>query len=172
MGIHCHLIPVSDSEIANLIRNQELVEELLWPDEDDLEGPTFERGTEESVEKTWEALTFLFTNTSPKPGFPATFLVKGGRKMQEVELDYGPPRAFRSADVAAINKFLKTLTVRELRSRYNPELMEKRAVYPGQWNEDPDDGYNLSYLMEHFKHLKKFVARTEKRGWGMIVYLA
>lgn len=91
--------------------------------------------------------------------------------MQEVDLDYGPPRAFKSADVATIHEFLKTLTVREFRSRYSPELMEKRNIYPGHWMEQGEEARNLSYLVEHFKNLKKFVARTTKRGWGMIVYL-
>lgn len=85
------------------------------------------------LEKSWHALTFLLTRARPDDPL-AEFLVSGGEEIGEVDLGYGPGRAFRPDVVAHITAVLASISDDALLQQYAPE--EMGDIYPmGVWGE-------------------------------------
>jgi hypothetical protein len=80
-------------------------------------------------------------------------------------------RAFGSADVARLARFLGTLSREELAERYDPGRMKELEIYPDHlWGPDAEgDDVQEEWLLESFQDVKDFVARAAAAGDGLII---
>jgi hypothetical protein len=182
---------VSDDDIKALLERPSRVVKLLY-DEDPAErrpilgglfrGPRRETrddwhpssaGEELDVDKAWQGIHFLLTGTAWEGDPPLNFINSGtaGTWVGDVDVGYGPARAFDSGEVRAIAEELDKLPPASLRSRFDPQTMMDEGVYPEIWDRDPAEDDTLGYLLEYYDDLRSFVRRTADRGDGMLVYL-
>jgi hypothetical protein len=158
----------SDARVEALVSNPDTISDYLVGDPDDA-ADAGEAYADLDVDKAWHGLHFLLTGTAWEGAPPLDFIVKGGRQIGDV--DYGPARAFSSADVRAIAAALRPIGPAELEARFDPAAMTKLDIYPSIWDRPRDEEDTLGYLLENYDALKAFVEGAVKEGEGMIVYI-
>ena len=123
------------------------------------------------LDKAWHGLHYLLTGTAWDGEPPLNFLVGGGEEVGDVDVGYGPARAYRAADVVKLSGALSEIDVADLRARFNPAEMMKQEIYPGIWDRDPSDDDTLGYCLDNFESLKRFLAEAVRLRRGMLIYL-
>ncbi|MBK6694577.1 MAG: YfbM family protein [Myxococcales bacterium] len=123
------------------------------------------------VDKAWHGLHYLFTGTAWEGSAPLNFLVAGGRPVGDVDVGYGPARAFLNAEVRELVGALAPLTPEVLAERFNPAAMTHLEIYPDVWSRDAERDENLKYLLGYFVDLKEFIEGGAKSGEGLLVFL-
>ena len=64
------------------------------------------------IDKAWHGIHYLLTGTAWEGAAPLNFLVAGGRPVGDVDVGYGPARAFSGAEVVGFRPEVKiTLTL-------------------------------------------------------------
>jgi hypothetical protein len=112
------------------------------------------------------------TGTAWEGSPPLDFIVKGGSEIGDVDVGYGPARAFSSSDVRAIAEALRPITRADLERRFDPAEMGKLDVYPSIWDRPREEDDTLGYLLEYYDALKNFVEGAAEQGEGLLVYIA
>src|ERR1700722_3238791 len=87
-----------DARLDALVSNPDTISDYLagYPDDAADAGEAY---ADLDVDKAWHGLHFLLTGTAWEGAPPLDFIVKGGRQIGDVDVGYGPARAFSSADV-------------------------------------------------------------------------
>src|SRR5690606_13937074 len=110
---------------------------------------------------------------SPWEGeLPSAFLLKGGAEIGDFDVGYGPARAVRSSEVAAIEKYLEQVDEHALRSAYKPETLSRLQIYPTNWTRTSLEGEPLEYILDYHDLLKSFLSNCVKGSWGIVAYIA
>lgn len=109
------------------------------------------------LDRDWDALHYLLTGSVSSGRGPAAFLKTGGLFVQQG----GNDRLFRPFMVGRIAEALMAMPMPLIRSRFNPERMEKVGVYLGSWDYDPP---HEGVLFDVVRQLKVFVRQASKRG--------
>jgi uncharacterized protein DUF1877 len=133
------------------------------------------------LDKAWEPLHFLLTGTALEGEEPACYLARGGEELAE-QLDdelgdeesaYSSIRVLTPERVAAFDRHLSSLTIDELRRRFDVNRMVELRIYAKRrrTKAPPDDDRTLDHLIEAFEDLRTFVRETAASGAGAIVYL-
>src|SRR5215467_8265654 len=106
------------------------------------------------VDKAWHGIHFLLTGSAEPADLPEGFICTGGRPMghDDVGLGYGPARGFTSSEVKQIAGMLAAADEAKLRSRFDPHVMTRDAVYPGDWAE----GDAFGGLIHFYTPLREF----------------
>ena len=128
-------------------------------------------GDELDVDKAWQGIHFLLTGTAIEGDPPLNFIVGGGRLIGDVDVGYGPARAFANDEVRVIAQALNDVPPESLRERFDPKSMMEEGVYPEIWDRDATEDDTVGYLIENYADLRSFIRRTAERGDGMLVYL-
>ena len=123
------------------------------------------------IDKAWHALHFLFTGTAWAGEPPAAFLAAGGTQVGTVDVGYGPARSFTPAQVQGIAAFLNEQNEDELKSRIDPEAMQRLDIYPSVSSEETDIEEEWEYLVASFLEMKQFVGQVAQANLSMIVYI-
>jgi hypothetical protein len=123
------------------------------------------------LDKAWHGLHFLLTGTDWGGTPPLNFIVAGGETIGDVDVGYGPARAFTPEQLAEISRALDALGSDALRQRFDPVRMLELDIYPGIWDRDPADDDTLGYVLDYFEMLKPFLRKGAERGLGLIVYM-
>lgn len=123
------------------------------------------------LDKAWHGLHFLLSGSEWEGDWPAGFLLNGGTEVGAIDVGYGPARAFTSAEVEQIDRFLAPIDEPALRARFDSARMMELGIYPTIWDRDPAEDDTLGYLVEYYAQLKEFVGKTRERGHGMVCYL-
>ncbi len=123
------------------------------------------------LDKAWHGIHYLLTQTAWEGEAPLNFLLCGGATVGDIEVGYGPARAFSAAEVKAISGALRPIDVSFLRARFNPAEMMSLDIYPQIWDRDPADDDTFGYCAEYFDSLKSFVDKASERDLGLIIYL-
>ncbi len=123
------------------------------------------------LDKAWHGLHFLFTGEAWGGAGPLAFINKGGAKIGDFDVGYGPARAFRSAQARAIADALDALPDGFVRARYDPDHMARLDIYPSIWSAADQQDENIDYLEEYFGLLKGFLADARKDGVGFVAAL-
>lgn len=153
----------SDEQIAALLREPELIEDML-----DAGGDT----DEIDLDKAWHGIHYLLTGTAWGGSEPLNYIVTGGRTVGDIEIGYGPARVLSRDQVQAFQRALATVTHEQLRTAYHPKAMSKAEIYPDIWDrtdESPEE--ILDYLLSYFDELKAFVTKASDAGNGLISYI-
>jgi hypothetical protein len=90
----------------------------------------------------------------------------------EIDVGYGPVRAFSAAETRAIHDALSALSDDDLRSRFDPADMMEKEIYPEIWDRPAGEEDTLGYLVEHLRVLRKVVADAVQAGHGVLVSLS
>ena len=200
MSMVLGMATVSDATIARLLADPPLVWRVIAPDDpemyDDARGsaakPSFVarlfgkkndpeggaadlvlaegEGSTADLDKAWHGIHYLLTGTAWEGSAPLNFLVSGGRPVGDIDVGYGPARAFDADQVREIAAALTPLTREVLAPRFDPAQLRAHNVYPGfrdGWDQ-PDD---RDYLLDHYEDLRAFVLGTAEAGAGLIVYI-
>ena len=129
------------------------------------------------LDKAWEPLHFLLTGTALEGEEPACYLACGGEELVE-ELDdeqnvYSSIRVLTPEQVAAFDRHLSSLTIDELRRRFDVNRMVELRIYARRRSTKAptDDDRTLDHLIEVFEDLRTFVRETAASGAGAIAYL-
>jgi Domain of unknown function (DUF1877) len=130
------------------------------------------------LDKAWEPLHFLFTGTALEGEEPACYLACGGEELVE-ELDdeqnnvYSSIRVLAPEQVAAFDRYLSSLTIDELRRRFDVNRMIELRIYSKRRSTKAptDDDGTLDHLIEAFEDLRTFVRETAASGAAAIAYL-
>ena len=129
------------------------------------------------LDKAWEPLHFLLTGTALEGEEPACYLACGGEELVE-ELDdeqnvYSSIRVLTPEQVVAFDRYLSSLTIDELRRRFDVNRMVELRIYSKRRsrNAPTDDDGTLDHLIEAFEDLRTFVRETAASGAGAIAYL-
>ena len=152
-------------DIDRLLASPEAIEDFLEEGGEDPSGSL-------DVDKAWHGLHFLLTGTAWDGTSPLDFIVAGGEMVGDVDVGYGPARAFRPRDLKAIARAIEPFDEAELRRRFDPARMKKLEIYPDIWGRPPDEDDTLGYLIENWSLLKPFIQKGAADGFGMIVWLA
>lgn len=128
------------------------------------------------LDKAWEPLHFLLTGTALEGEEPACYLARGGEELAGALDDepnaYSSIRVLMPGQVAAFHRYLSSLTVDELRRRFDVDRMVALRIYSKrQSKKAPTDEGTLDHLMEAFEELRTFVRETAASGAGAIAYL-
>ena len=157
---------VPTKKVAALRERPDRIKKVLYPDNDDT---AMSDDVLLDVDKAWNGIHFLLTGDANGGELPLGFIL-GGEPLGDIDVGYGPARAFDADQVHAIAAVLTPLTRDVLANRFDAEQLRANYVYPGYregWNL-PDD---CDYLLDHYENLRAFVLETSEAGAGMIVYL-
>jgi hypothetical protein len=161
-----NFLRVPTKKVASLRERPERIKKVLFPDHDDT---AMSDDVLLDVDKAWNGIHFLLTGDAAQGALPLGFILCG-EPLVDVDVGYGPARAFDADQVRAIAAALEPLTRDELGKRFDPAQLREHSVYPGfrdGWDQ-PDD---RDYLLDHYENLRAFVLETAEAGAGMIVYL-
>lgn len=128
------------------------------------------------LDKAWEPLHFLLTGSNADGGEePACYLALGGEDLDS-DLDdnvYSSIRALTPEQVASFDRHLGSLTLDELRRRFDVDRMTELRIYSRPRRSKGPDDYEqmLDHLLEAFEELRAFVRETAASGACAIVYL-
>jgi Domain of unknown function (DUF1877) len=129
------------------------------------------------LDKAWEPLHFLLTGTALEGEEPACYLARGGEELVE-ELDdeesaYSSIRVLTPEQVVAFDRHLLSLTIDELRRRFDVNRMVELRIYAKRRSTKAptDEDRTLDHLIKTFEDLRTFVRETAASGAGAIAYL-
>lgn len=160
------LDPASDQSIAALLSSPNRI--ASWIETSSQGNASGDEHVQVDLDKAWHAIHFLLTG-SAEAGGPEAFLLAGGASIGNIDVGYGPARAFGAADVAAISRALSTVPPETLRARFNHQALHKARIYPSIWNRnDPGD---IDYVLEYYTTLLHHLNSAAAKGLGLIMYL-
>ena len=122
------------------------------------------------LDKSWHGIQYLLTRTAWKGEFPANFLISG-TEIGDIDVGYGSAKAFSSAEVKKIHKYLAKITQEELFKNYYPRKMMEAEIYPEIWDRAEEKEMNKRYLTDYFAALKTFIEEVANRNLGIIIWL-
>jgi len=119
------------------------------------------------IDKAWHAIHFLLTGDAWAGPAPLDFIIRGGDEVGDVDVGYGPARAFTSAQVRALAAALAPIDRATLLARWDADAFRAADIY----GVDPaGSAEENAYVGSHFDDLKAFVAGLARDGLGLIVY--
>jgi hypothetical protein len=200
MGIVLVLYTLSDASIERLLADPPLVWRVVAPEDPELYAearaaqrppgflarflgraakstpnvewePAPDECAECDLDKSWHGLHYLLTGSAAGGDPPLDFLMEGGRAVGDVDVGYGPARAFTSAELGAIQAALAQCSDTELHARFDPARMTNLEIQPDIWQRRPEDEDAWEYLEENLAALREFLGAAAARRRGMLVRL-
>ncbi|HEX8439032.1 YfbM family protein [Archangium sp.] len=161
---------LTENQRQKLLEHPDKLEAFIDDEEDfgDTQGARF---LDLDIGETWHGLQYLLTGSAWEGKPPLDFLVRGGEDVGDIPSDEGTARVFTADEVKALSKSLDALPEKTLLSRYDPAKMQAEDIYPGIWEEPPDDLDPKEELLSYFEELKKFMAGVARRGHGLLVFI-
>ncbi|MCG8686362.1 MAG: YfbM family protein [Desulfobacterales bacterium] len=126
-------------------------------------------GKEIDVDKAWHGIHYLLTGKVWDASGPEAFIVSGGIEIGDVDVGYGPSRAFKSKEVKKIARRLRDIEKNKLIESCDKNNFSENEIYPEIWDEEPESCFG--YILEHFEALKHFVSEAAEDGKALIVYI-
>ncbi|SEL85591.1 protein of unknown function [Stigmatella aurantiaca] len=170
MEMLCTLRSATEAQRKALLSAPERLEDFLDDEEDfgDTDGTRFQ---ELDIGETWHGLQYLLTGSAWEGQAPLDFLVRGGEDVGHIPSDEGTARIFTPAQVKQLAEALQALSPDTPRNRFDAAAMQQLDIYPGLWDEPPDDVDPLGELLSYFEELRKFVRQVAKRGHALLVHI-
>jgi len=118
------------------------------------------------LHKAWHGIHFLLCGHAWDGALPEGFLVGDGTELDELDMGYGPARAFDAAQTAAIAAALSDLDTAALLERFDAEEVAAADLYSVRG--EPDDE---EFIAHFYDKLRPFVLEAAAAGDGLVVYL-
>jgi hypothetical protein len=170
MEMLCTLRSATEAQRQALLKAPERLQDFL-DDEEDFgasEGASF---LELDIGETWHGLQYLLTETAWEGAAPLDFLVRGGEDVGDIPSDEGTARVLPPAEVKKLSQALQAFSQDMLRRRFDARIMQELDIYPGHWDDPPDDEDPLEELISYFAELRKFVSQVAQRGHALLVHI-
>jgi hypothetical protein len=170
MEMLCTLRSATEAQRQALLKAPERLQAFLDDEEDfgAAEGASF---LELDIGETWHGLQYLLTGTAWEGEAPLDFLVRGGEDVGDIPSDEGTARVLQPAEVKKLSQALQGFSLDTLRRRFDARIMQEHDIYPGLWDDPPDDEDPLEELISYFAELRKFVSQVAQRGHGLLVHI-
>lgn len=167
MGMIANLIRVPESELAEILEDSTILENIVYADDD--YGQENERVAD--IDKSWDGIIFLLTGHSiQNASHPLVNVLFSGQLIdEEQDMGYGPAHYLTSVQVKELNEQISGLTEEDLRKRFNPAEMKKQGVYPDIWDEG-DDAFE--YIYEGFISLQHTFITAAANNEAIITYVS
>lgn len=121
------------------------------------------------IDRSWHGIHFVLTGSAEGGEGPLAAAVFGGEEIGD-DIGYGPARLLMPQEVQAVASALLDLGPEAFESRYDPEALTAEGIYPdGIWSEDPAAARD--YLVDNFKELQGFYARSSRAGAGILMWV-
>jgi hypothetical protein len=176
MGVTCTLTSATAFQVARLCRDPAVLPVFLYnapdayrttwarrllqtkPPDDLLRGVDC---METDLDKAWHGIHFLLTASADEAPLPAGVLLANDHRIAESSYLLSPD------EVAESHAFLSEVTDDELQRRYDPQLMESLAIYPGIWVRDGELGFE--YLADYLQILRAILRDCADEGHGLVI---
>jgi hypothetical protein len=160
MGMIGFFKRVAPAELDRLLKDPERLESLLYDETDE--------DRDIDVDKAWHAIHFLLTGDPYGGEEPLCHAVLGGTVIEDVDLDYGPPRYLTPEQVAEVAAALRELPEKELRDRFDPRRLREADIYPGPWDDEEAD---WEYVLHWYGELVRFFGKAAESGDVVILWI-
>ncbi|MGJ1286129.1 YfbM family protein [Sphingobacterium spiritivorum] len=163
MSMIANLLRVTTSELEAYLKDSSLLEDSIYNDEADAENLI-------DIDKSWDGIIFLLTGQSLATAKHnlVRILFSGQIIEEEQDLGYGPAHYLTAEQVAELNGEISTITIADLKQKFNPERMNELEIYPIIWDEG-DDAFD--YLADGFLTLQNVFAEATKNKEAIITFL-
>lgn len=158
-----NLLRVSKTELETYLNDSSLLEDVIYNEESENENLV-------DLDKTWDGIIFLLTgqsfgNSNHKL---LSVLFSGQLIDEEQDLGYGPAHYLTPEQVADLNAEISSISIADLKQKFNPQKMVEEEVYPEVWEEDDEV---FDYLAEGFETLQKVYADATKNNEAIITFI-
>jgi hypothetical protein len=128
------------------------------------------RGVEVKGNKIDLMIALIFDIVDIKlPEKKTNYIMSGGKEIP-IDMAYGHPRLLNANQVKNWLNDLNEVSDEQLKVKYNPKEMEKKAIGPPNFYGDEDGTWE--YLLLHFHGIKKFLEEISQQGYGLVLYLS
>ncbi len=192
------LVTLADENIDQLLAYPPLIWKVIAPDDPDIfedgirprrslldkllgrqpEVPTLPaltfgdaEGVSMDLDKAWHGIHYLLTGTDWGGNPPHDFILQGGSNIGDVDVGYGPARAFRAAEAREIHNALAPLSRETLLARYQPERMKELDIYPNIWDFDRKEDDAIGYCADYFAELQTFLQHAAAAELGFVIHV-
>lgn len=135
--------------------------------------PIFDFGPGEcddtDLDKAWHGIHYLLTGSDDGGDHPLNLLLCGGEIIGGIDVGYGEARVVPSKEVQAFANALDQLDREILADRFDPKKMLEMNIYPEIWNDDTPENGSMTYCLEYFEELKRFIGEAAENGLGVVV---
>ena len=163
MSMIGNLLRVTKSELEEYLSNSSLLEDKIYDDENENENLV-------DIDKSWDGIIFLLTGQSLQTAEHnlVRVLFSGQLVDEEQDLGYGPAHYLTPEQVSDLNNEISSITIAELKERFNPKKMTELEVYPTIWDEG-DDAFE--YVADGFSTLQNTFSEATRNGEAIITFL-
>jgi len=163
MSMIGNLLRVTKSELEDYLKDSSLLENKIYDDETENENLV-------DIDKSWDGVIFLLTGQSfaTAENNLVRILFSGQLIDEEQDFGYGPAHYLTPEQVAELNNEISTITIADLKQKFNPKKMNELEVYPTIWDEG-DDAFD--YVADGFLTLQNVFADATKNEEAIITFL-
>lgn len=163
MSMIGNLLRVTKSELENYLKDSSLLEAKIYDDETKNENLI-------DIDKSWDGIIYLLTGQSSATAEHnlVRVLFSGQLIDEEQDLGCGPAHYLAPEQVAELNNEISTITIADLKQKFNPEKMTGQRVYPKIWDERYDA---FNYVADGFSTLQNVFAKATKNGEAIITFI-
>lgn len=158
-----NLLRVTKSELEDYLKDSSLLEEKIYDDETENENLI-------DIDKSWDGIIYLLTGQSSATAEHnlVRVLFSGQLIDEEQDLGCGPAHYLTPEQVAELNNEISTITIADLKQKFNPEKMTEQRVYPTIWDKRYDA---FDYVANGFSTLQSVFASATKNGEAIITFI-
>lgn len=154
-----------DSEFDQLLQEPRLVAHKLDRRLTTGEAPT----NELYLDSAWYAIHCALVTDDDGGRGTTDFLLRGGTELGDFDEDYGPPRGFRSDEVALIAAALDRIPADELRRRFWADSMPSGGAHPETSPLDLEEYDAIEYALGYYEALRDFILAAAKDGQALVL---
>ncbi len=164
MGMTVSFLRVTEKEIEAYKKNSEKFENRFFSEERS-EDPDFL-----DIDKSWDGIIFLLTGQSVQNTSDELLSIIFSRNFLDKtqNFGFGPAHYLTSEEVKTINNKISSLTIEDLKLKFNPNKMMELEVYPQIWNEGE---VAFEYLSKNFIALKEFYKVAAQNNQAIVSLL-
>lgn len=165
MSMIGNLLRVTRTELEEYLKNSSLLEDRLYTENEEMDYQN-----PDDIDKAWEGILFLLTgNGISAIDHPLAKVLFSGQLIDEdQDLGYGPGHYLTPEQVVDLNNQIYTITIADLKLKFDPKKMTALGIYPEIW-EEGDDAFD--YLANNFLVVQKMYAEAVKNGEAIITYI-
>jgi hypothetical protein len=163
MSMIGNLLRVTNDELETYLKDSSLLEDRIY--NQDIEDASLIE-----IDKAWEGILFLLTGQSlAEADHPLAAVLFSGQIIDEnQDLGYGPAQYNTPEQVSKLNELISLLTVKELRQKFDPNMMTAEGIYPEIWDEGEEA---FVYLIENFICVQQVYAEAVSKGESIITFI-
>ena len=158
-----NLLRVTKSELEDYLKDSSLLEDKIYDDETENKNLV-------DIDKSWDGIIFLLTGQglATAEHTLVRVLFSGQLIDEEQDLGYGPAHYLTPEQVSELNNEISTITLAELKQKFDPKKMTELDVYPTIWDEGDDV---FEYVADGFSTVQSVFAEATKKGEAVIIFL-